>query len=192
MRLSQLSSRIGKFSTGHLSLMSNNKKASWVRWSSVLTNKHKGGLGVASLYALNRGLMLKWAWRFYSHKHSLWARVVRAIHGENGGVNKVVSGSNSCWRNIVKEVLALQDQGIIFFEYMKLKVGDGSSKIFWEDNWIAGGALKDRFPRVYALETCKQADRYVWTLNGSGEYSVASMRKILDDFRAPTTCSPTR
>nr|GEV26566.1 RNA-directed DNA polymerase, eukaryota [Tanacetum cinerariifolium] len=120
----------------------------------------------------------------------------------NGGVNKVVSGSNSCWRNIVKEVLALQDQ--------------------------------DRFPRVYALETCKQvlvsaklidlnsslrrntrggveqaqfntmtelmatvnlvtqADRYVWTLNGFGEYSMASMRKILDDFRAPTTCSPTR
>nr|GEY38113.1 RNA-directed DNA polymerase, eukaryota [Tanacetum cinerariifolium] len=100
--------------------------------------------------------MLKWVWRFYSHKHSLWAHV---IHGENGGVNKVVSGSNSCWRNIVKKVLALQDQGINFFlvSEAKLKVGDGSSIIFWEDNWMAGGgALKDRFPLVYALETCKQ------------------------------------
>ncbi|GKF38038.1 RNA-directed DNA polymerase, eukaryota, reverse transcriptase zinc-binding domain protein, partial [Tanacetum coccineum] len=95
--LSTLESIRSHFFNGH---DSNNKKASWVRWSSVLTDKHKGGLGVASLYALNRGLMLKWVWRFYSHKHSLWARVVRGIHGENGGMNKVVSGSNSCWRNI--------------------------------------------------------------------------------------------
>nr|GEW34298.1 RNA-directed DNA polymerase, eukaryota [Tanacetum cinerariifolium] len=45
---------------------------------------------------------------------------------------------------------------------------------------------------MYLYRVPKKADRYVWTLNGSGEYSVASMRKILDDFRAPTTCSPTR
>ena len=35
-------------------------KAYWVKWSNVLTAKEKGGLGVSSLFALNRGLMLKW------------------------------------------------------------------------------------------------------------------------------------
>nr|GEZ77646.1 RNA-directed DNA polymerase, eukaryota [Tanacetum cinerariifolium] len=34
-------------------------KASWVKWDNVLTSRDKGGLGVASLYALNRGLMFK-------------------------------------------------------------------------------------------------------------------------------------
>ncbi|GJT93605.1 hypothetical protein Tco_1082450 [Tanacetum coccineum] len=39
---------------------SNSKKASWVNWKKVLAPKERGGLGVSSLYALNRGLMFKW------------------------------------------------------------------------------------------------------------------------------------
>nr|GFA02544.1 RNA-directed DNA polymerase, eukaryota [Tanacetum cinerariifolium] len=39
------------------------KKASWVQWNKVLVPKDNGGLGVSSLYALNRGLMFKWVWR---------------------------------------------------------------------------------------------------------------------------------
>nr|GEZ56008.1 RNA-directed DNA polymerase, eukaryota, reverse transcriptase zinc-binding domain protein [Tanacetum cinerariifolium] len=46
-------------------------KATWVKWNRVLASKEKGGIGVSSLYALNRGLMLKWGWRFYSQKTSL-------------------------------------------------------------------------------------------------------------------------
>nr|GFA01818.1 RNA-directed DNA polymerase, eukaryota [Tanacetum cinerariifolium] len=45
------------FFIGH-ELRSN--KATWVKWNNVLASKEKGGLGVSSLYALNRGLMLKW------------------------------------------------------------------------------------------------------------------------------------
>ncbi|GKD67592.1 hypothetical protein Tco_1321682 [Tanacetum coccineum] len=59
-------------------------KATWVKWNSVLTAKDNGGLGVSSLYALNRGLMMKWVWRFYNQKTSLWANVIKAIHGEDG------------------------------------------------------------------------------------------------------------
>ncbi|GKC04029.1 nucleotide-binding alpha-beta plait domain-containing protein [Tanacetum coccineum] len=62
------------------------KKASWVNWNKVLTAKEKGGLGVSSLYALNRGLMCKWVWRFFAHKSLLWSRVIKAIHGPEGGL----------------------------------------------------------------------------------------------------------
>nr|GEX90209.1 RNA-directed DNA polymerase, eukaryota, reverse transcriptase zinc-binding domain protein [Tanacetum cinerariifolium] len=44
----------------------NSKKPSWVRWKSVLAAKDVGGLGVSSLFALNRALMFKWVWRFFS------------------------------------------------------------------------------------------------------------------------------
>nr|GEW35435.1 RNA-directed DNA polymerase, eukaryota, reverse transcriptase zinc-binding domain protein [Tanacetum cinerariifolium] len=57
------------------------KKASWVCWKKVLAHKDIGGLGVLSLYALNRGMMFKWVWRFLNHDKSLWARVIKAIHG---------------------------------------------------------------------------------------------------------------
>nr|GFB95581.1 RNA-directed DNA polymerase, eukaryota [Tanacetum cinerariifolium] len=64
------------------------RKASWVKWDNGLTSRDKGGLGVASLYVLNKGLMFKWIWRFYSQKSSLWTRVIKAIHGDDGSVIK--------------------------------------------------------------------------------------------------------
>ncbi|GKE23604.1 RNA-directed DNA polymerase, eukaryota, reverse transcriptase zinc-binding domain protein, partial [Tanacetum coccineum] len=152
------------------------KKASWVQWNKVLAPKDKGGLGVSSLYALNRGLMFKWVWRFLTQDTSLWARVIKAI-----------------------------PRGVY-------------------DVWCEGGKLKDRFPRAYALESCKTitvgsklvqpnltysfrrtprggaeqtqtdelaalmqpvtlspiSDRWTWTLNSSGEFSVASVRNLID------------
>nr|GEX57073.1 RNA-directed DNA polymerase, eukaryota, reverse transcriptase zinc-binding domain protein [Tanacetum cinerariifolium] len=167
-------------------------KATWVKWNSVLAFKEKGGLGVLSLYALNRGLMLKWVWRFYSHKTSLRARVIKAIYGVN------------------------------VFDFMRLKLGNGDTTSFWEDNWIGGNVLKDLYLRIYALETCKSAivskkltdssldnsfrrktrggveqvqynalsdlvhavtlvplsDKWVWSLESLGEFSVASVRNV--------------
>nr|GEZ43896.1 RNA-directed DNA polymerase, eukaryota [Tanacetum cinerariifolium] len=65
------------FFNGH-ALGSN--KASWVSWKKVLSSKDKGGLGVSSLHALNRGLLFKWIWRFYTQDKSLWVRVIKAIN----------------------------------------------------------------------------------------------------------------
>ena len=62
----------------------NSKKASWVKWEKVLASKEKGGLGVSILYILNIGLMFKWVWRFYTQNTSLWVRVIKAIHGDEG------------------------------------------------------------------------------------------------------------
>ncbi|GJZ63258.1 RNA-directed DNA polymerase, eukaryota, reverse transcriptase zinc-binding domain protein [Tanacetum coccineum] len=213
------------------------KKASWVKWSSVLAAKNKGGLGVSSLYALNRGLTIKWVWRFYSHKSSLWTRVVKAIHGDDWKMGKdIKAGTRSCWLNIVNEVKSLKNQGVNVFEYMRLNLGNGDSTLFWEDNWINGFVLKDMYPRIYALEKSKMvkvssklmdfsldnlfrrnvrggvkqsqydalsdlvnvvtlvpaSDRYVWSLESSGEFSVASIRKVIDDNRLPNVSSMTR
>nr|GFB01423.1 RNA-directed DNA polymerase, eukaryota, reverse transcriptase zinc-binding domain protein [Tanacetum cinerariifolium] len=55
------------------------RKSSWVSWNQVMASKDAGGLGVASLFALNRGLMFKWVWRFITQKNSLWAKVITAI-----------------------------------------------------------------------------------------------------------------
>ena len=85
--LRMLESIRSHFFNGH-ELSSN--KASWVKWKSVLASKAKGGLGVSSLYALNRGLMLKCVWKFYSQKTSLWVRVIKVIHSNDGKVSKVM------------------------------------------------------------------------------------------------------
>ncbi|GJX96590.1 RNA-directed DNA polymerase, eukaryota, reverse transcriptase zinc-binding domain protein [Tanacetum coccineum] len=209
----------------------NSKKAIWIKWSSVLADKAKGGLGVASLYALNRGLLIKWLWRFYYQNSALWVRVVKAIHGEDGKVGSYTTTSpRSCWLNIVKEVRLLSEKGINVMDYIRHKLGNGDNTLFWEDNWLNVGVLKVAFPRLYALECDKDvsvrtklndlsldtsfrrqvrqldslsnmirevalvpiSDRFTWSLEGSGEFSVASIRRVIDDNYLPTVSSKTR
>ncbi|GJT12476.1 RNA-directed DNA polymerase, eukaryota, reverse transcriptase zinc-binding domain protein [Tanacetum coccineum] len=215
----------------------NSNKASWVNWKKVLASKEKGGLGVSSLFALNRGLMFKWIWRFYTQNTLLWVRVVKAIHGDDGNVGgHVKSGAKSCWLDIVRETHALKTKGINLLDCMHVKLGNGDKTVFWEDIWIDGKTLKNRFPRIYSLESCKlitvgaklaqpsleysfrrnprggveqdqfnelsalvhdvslipMSDRWKWDLESSGDFSVASVRKIIDDKSLSDVDSKTR
>ncbi|GJV01682.1 RNA-directed DNA polymerase, eukaryota, partial [Tanacetum coccineum] len=63
------------------------------------------------------------------------------------------------------------------------------------------GILKDLFPRLYALESCKLVNVctklndpawWVWNLESSGDFSVSSIRKVIDEKRFPSVCSKTR
>ncbi|GKD24712.1 hypothetical protein Tco_1230926, partial [Tanacetum coccineum] len=215
----------------------NSKKSIWVKWSKVLCSKEKGGLGVSSLYALNRALMYKWVWRFTTQKNLLWTRVIKAIHGEdgkNGSGFKV--GYKFIWRSILQEVETLKIKGIHLNNFMQKKLGNGADTYFWEDLWHGDMVLKQRYPRLYALEVKKTVDvasklsqenltwsfrraprsgveqdqltdlttyvegvvlgvtpnRWHWTLDGLGEFSVASTRKVIDDNRFPEVSTQTR
>ncbi|GJV69335.1 RNA-directed DNA polymerase, eukaryota, reverse transcriptase zinc-binding domain protein [Tanacetum coccineum] len=137
---------------------SKSQKVSWVKWDKILTSKDKGGLGVPSLYALNRGLMLKWIWRFYSQKTSLWTKVIKAIHGVNGKLDKEnLAGGQTCWMSIVKEVKVLKGRGVNVLDFIRLKLGNGELSSFWDDKWYEGGVIKELFPRLYDIETILNA-----------------------------------
>nr|GEV32393.1 RNA-directed DNA polymerase, eukaryota [Tanacetum cinerariifolium] len=116
-------------------------------------------------------------------------------------------------------------KGIDLMQFIKIKLGNGDSIRLWDDPWYVDGILKEKFPRVYALESCKSisirsklaqsslshsfhrtprggiemsqfdefsemmqhvnlvptADRWVWLRNNSGEFSVASVRHLIDE-----------
>ncbi|GKC69592.1 RNA-directed DNA polymerase, eukaryota, reverse transcriptase zinc-binding domain protein [Tanacetum coccineum] len=173
--------------------------------------------------------------RFLSQDSSLWSRVIKAIHGGDGNIGVVSNnGTKSVWMNIVSEINVLSKKGINRLEFLRIKLGNGESTLFWEDSWCEGGRLKDRFPRAYALESCKDVtvgnklvqpnlsfsfrriprggveqtkmnelvalmqpvilspmqDRRTWTLNSSGEFSVASVNILA--WKVMTNSLPTR
>nr|GFA64179.1 RNA-directed DNA polymerase, eukaryota, reverse transcriptase zinc-binding domain protein [Tanacetum cinerariifolium] len=189
------------FFNGH---ETNSKKASWVNWKKALVSKDRGGLGISSLFAMNRGLMFKWVWRFLTQESTLWTRVIKAIHD--------------------------------LLKYLRIKLGNGENTAFWEDKWCPGGTLKDRYLRVYALESCKHitvgeklnqtnlsfsfrrnprggyeqeqfkkvkelmkevslapiSDRWTWELENTRDFSVASVRKLIDAKMLPIMENKTR
>ena len=47
------------------------KKPHLVNWATVYCDKRDGGMGVRSLFLLNKTLLCKWIWRFANERHSL-------------------------------------------------------------------------------------------------------------------------
>nr|GEX99563.1 RNA-directed DNA polymerase, eukaryota [Tanacetum cinerariifolium] len=144
------------------------KKITWISWSKVLGAKDKRGLGVSSLYGLNRALLFKWVWRFLSKDNSLWSRVIYSIHGDYFS-NAVVSHS-SLWKSISREIDSIKSQGIDLISHFRIRVGNDSNTKFWKDHWIDDKPLCQSFPRMYALENskdCYVADKFNGSLMGS-------------------------
>ena len=116
----------------------------------MLVLKEKGCLGVSSLYALNRALMFKWIWRFITQSSSLWAKVIKAIHGDDGKIGEnSKSAYPSIWLDIVHEMETLKKQGIDVYSFIHKKLGNGALTAFWEDVWRDNVAFKHRYPRLY-------------------------------------------
>ncbi|GJW52275.1 RNA-directed DNA polymerase, eukaryota, reverse transcriptase zinc-binding domain protein [Tanacetum coccineum] len=111
------------------------KKSMWVKWKNVLASKEKGGLGVSSLYALNRALMFKWVWRFITQRTSLWTGVIKAIHGDDGKIDKSSKAAfSSIWLDIVYEMEIFKKQGIDVYSFIH-------KKLKWEGYCFLGGSL---------------------------------------------------
>ncbi|GKD32742.1 hypothetical protein Tco_1248251 [Tanacetum coccineum] len=77
------------------------RKITWVKWHTVLAAKKFGGLGVSSFFALNRGLLAKWVWRFLSQDNSLWCQLISAIHGSI--IQIFLLRIPFTWNSIIKE-----------------------------------------------------------------------------------------
>ncbi|GJV68532.1 RNA-directed DNA polymerase, eukaryota, reverse transcriptase zinc-binding domain protein [Tanacetum coccineum] len=209
------------------------RKISWISWNQVMAHKKNGGLGVNSLYALNHALLFKWLWRFLSSRSGLWYNVIQAIHGTNGSLDNSFRSSShgSAWIGILKAVANLKSKGIDLLDYCKIVIGNGLSTQFWHDKWFDNIVLKDKFPRLFQLETQKDilvanklqcpdlaasfrrsprsgiedhqfselshstssvilsssCDRWSWSLNGMGIFSVKSAREWIDFHVLPSS-----
>ncbi|GKB96810.1 RNA-directed DNA polymerase, eukaryota, reverse transcriptase zinc-binding domain protein [Tanacetum coccineum] len=82
-------------------------------------------------------------WRFRTQRSSLWARVIKGIHGEDGKLGKNVKHSHpSIWLDIVHEMEQLKDHGMDLISFIHKKIGNETDTSFWEDVWRGDVAFK--------------------------------------------------
>nr|GEX50686.1 RNA-directed DNA polymerase, eukaryota [Tanacetum cinerariifolium] len=129
----------------------------WISWKNTIASRDLGGLGLGSFRAKNLGLLAKWQWRFLNENDAVWNKVISSLYGPHGGFNLVGSRlRNGVWQNILNVGGAVDALGISYRHSFKRKVGSGYEISNWTDNWSDDGpCFKEKFPRLYALESNK-------------------------------------
>nr|GEU80731.1 hypothetical protein [Tanacetum cinerariifolium] len=131
------------------------KKFSWIAWDKATSSISNGGLGIGTLKSSNLAMLSKWWWRFHTENHAFWCKIIRSIHGVDGGLNdtSLIKSKSGPWYRIAKLKDDLSKIGIDLPSVSKKKIGDGCSTRFWLDTWLGGSPLKDTFPRLFRLES---------------------------------------
>nr|GEX11404.1 RNA-directed DNA polymerase, eukaryota [Tanacetum cinerariifolium] len=110
------------------------RKMMLVKWNNVLASKEMGGLGVSSFYALNRALIFKWVWRLRTQGNSIWTKVIKALHDEEGNLDWPTTAKfPSNWLDIIRSFSNLYNKGVDLLGYIKKKVGNGENTMFWDE-----------------------------------------------------------
>nr|GEV41578.1 RNA-directed DNA polymerase, eukaryota, reverse transcriptase zinc-binding domain protein [Tanacetum cinerariifolium] len=179
----------------------------WIGWDKVLSSKKNDGPGVSSFYAFNRALLFKWGWRFLTQESSRWLRFSKAVHGNQGALDScILSSRGSPWLDIIRDLFSLKSKGIDLMQFMRKIIDNGESTSFWNDPCVAsklkhptlshsfrmlprGGAEEEQVsllcPRINDVILPNMCDRWIWSLDGSGLFSVKSARRVIDDNLFP-------
>nr|GEU91252.1 RNA-directed DNA polymerase, eukaryota [Tanacetum cinerariifolium] len=135
--------------------------------------------------------------RFFNPSDSLWVRVIHAILGVDGRIGRARNvGYTSMWCDIIKEMDRLASHGIDLTSRMHKKIGNGLNTSFWEDRMPRSGIESEQWDHLLdyleGVMLNPLEDRWSWDLNGSGEFSVASARRYIDNNKLPDISSKTR
>ncbi|XP_026450968.1 phospholipid:diacylglycerol acyltransferase 1-like [Papaver somniferum] len=148
-----------------------------VKWKKFRTQLSKGGLGIKSLRSMNKALICKWWWRFNSEKQALWRRGMVSKYGSAGfdRETKAPKQAQGCgvWKNIYKHLQ-------VFKSSSSIKVGEGTSVLFWEDRWVGDHPLATKFPHLYAIASTKNwtVNKCAATVNSGGSWNLGLDRRL--------------
>ncbi|GJT62028.1 RNA-directed DNA polymerase, eukaryota, reverse transcriptase zinc-binding domain protein [Tanacetum coccineum] len=167
------------------------RKMTLVAWKKCLDSKELGGLGVGSIFALNKALMFKWIWRLRVTSEDLWTKDIKNIYGDSGCVREASFPSfvSSHWIAILKATKHLEKTALILFPCVKERVyalDDTKSCTVAEHLRILDWLLTFRKPprvddellQYTALRACTSQ---IWSHGVSVGFLVVSARGFIDD-----------
>ncbi|GJW40857.1 retrovirus-related pol polyprotein from transposon TNT 1-94 [Tanacetum coccineum] len=107
---------------------------------------------------------LAWVWRFKTQHDALWVRVVKAIHGFHGSLDRIPpSSKSSTWIECVKGMIQLNNNGVDLMSFVSKRVGDGDKTMFWLDPWLDVSKRTKEGAESSQMEDLHQITHFVHT-----------------------------
>nr|GEZ59081.1 hypothetical protein [Tanacetum cinerariifolium]GFB39451.1 hypothetical protein [Tanacetum cinerariifolium] len=148
----------------------NINKMTWIKWENVLAPMECGGLGIGSLLSFNLALIQKWHWRL--------ADII-------GSSNYLHS------RNLIpKDVLKCNVDCLISDRLI-----DGGWSWKWRRPITSGRSeymLHSLLSEVQYTTLSSSPDRWSWSINADGLFTVSSTRSYIDRHILPSLNTETR
>ncbi|GJS43812.1 hypothetical protein Tco_0568855 [Tanacetum coccineum] len=152
----------------------------WVKWSSVLANFDVVGLYIGSIYAKNLGLLAKWRWRFFNESGALWQRVIRSLHGVDGGFSSNSGNGLRCkkgvWEGITDIGLVTNNTGMC-----GMLVG-----LAYPPHSRTLTELQDLSTLLSGLFPHEGTDGWRWPLDPLNSFLVKRISRLIDDSLSST------
>nr|GEW25967.1 RNA-directed DNA polymerase, eukaryota, reverse transcriptase zinc-binding domain protein [Tanacetum cinerariifolium] len=180
----RLDYRVGRsaFSPLVVALLSSNLcSVAVVKWLNILAFLDKGGLDVGSFKEFNMSLLLKWRWRFLYNSNVLWVHVVKAIHGDEAGIDIRGCHTNGVWSSIVGSIFHLHSSGIVPLNSIRFKsrpVNVGRTKAKFDAIISDIASLEPE--ELIDFDTC------IWSLSQHDKFSLNSVRKHIAAISLPS------
>uniref|UniRef100_A0A803PSR8 Reverse transcriptase domain-containing protein n=1 Tax=Cannabis sativa TaxID=3483 RepID=A0A803PSR8_CANSA len=125
-----------------------------VAWDELCKPRSEGGLAIGRLELRNKGLLMKWLWRYPLEPNSLWHKVIKSHYGKAYNFWDTKWGVQASPRGSWKDISDYYGE---YNRLVKFKVGNGANIRFWEDVWIGGSSLKEQFLDVVVISKAKNA-----------------------------------
>ncbi|GKB48572.1 RNA-directed DNA polymerase, eukaryota, reverse transcriptase zinc-binding domain protein [Tanacetum coccineum] len=167
------------------------KNMAWVKWSYVLPSFDKGGLNIGSLK--NLALLQKWRWRMFSSSNTLWVNTIKALHGQDGGLDNQGCNFNGIWSRIVCTSIFLHSKDIIPLNSFRFKIRSRQRLLNHRpycrrtlEIGIQNTAyLRDLLIEISQVDISVDEDTCTWSLADDGIFSVRSSRHLIDSKLLP-------
>lgn len=113
-----------------------------VSWEVVTKSKKEGGLGIKSLTVWNKACVLKLIWLLFFQAGSVWVAwfTDSVLNGNLSNFWTIQPSQSNSW--LVNKLIKMR--GVVY-DWIKMRVGNGSTCRFWTDNWTPFGNLKSYF-----------------------------------------------